>query len=210
MFNKLILEVFEKAKQELQTDVLTHLSIHIADILWEHNRFQIHERTLRNYYRKASDSSQDHELKVSPKVASFFCQYLGYSNYHSYINANSKRLKERSKSYCTKSYIIVFLTVVCLGLIFMNHYRFPKYNILSDIKQLTALSTDGLSKSRITSSIALNEEFDLEVMYFDVANQVIYAKVSNGLEIFYFVLELSDHKLLPLKSTIPLKAHKAK
>ena len=121
MFSILIIEVFKKAKKEIQSDVVTHLSVHITDFLWEKNRFQINERTLRNYYRKAASDKQEDTIKLSPKVALLLCQYLGYDSYYNFI-LHHKRPNSLIKTILESSERNIILTLIslCLLLIIVN------------------------------------------------------------------------------------------
>jgi regulator of replication initiation timing len=89
MHKKLIFEVFDKAKKEIGSEVLTSLSKHIADVLEEDYRFQINERTLRNNYQDAL-KSDNNNFKLSRTNADNLAKYLGYDSLRDY-SKNQKR-----------------------------------------------------------------------------------------------------------------------
>ena len=159
MFSILIIEVFKKAKKEIQSDVITHLSVHITDFLWEKNRFQINERTLRNYYRKAASDQEEDTIKLSPKVALLLCQYLGYDSYYNFI-LHHKRPNSLLKTVLESSErnIILTLLSLCLLLIIvnLNLMSFPKKKSDFSLSKVVPRQTGKSQKPQVLPTNASN------------------------------------------------------
>lgn len=87
---KILMLAFEKAKEEIGSTTKTHLSQHLSDVLLEDYKYQISERTLRDYYTNyKNDVSPKEDLK--PKLISCLCQYLGYKDYADFIRNNPEK-----------------------------------------------------------------------------------------------------------------------
>lgn len=94
MHKEIILESFKKAKSETGTDVLTSLSIHISEVLFEEQKFQINERTLRNYYKKALKSDDD-DFVISKNIVAELTKYIGYTDIREYSETHKTKNKKR-------------------------------------------------------------------------------------------------------------------
>ena len=84
MSKEVLLHAFKKAKNEIGSSKKTHLSTHISDLLFEDYKYQIHERTLRDYYTNYQKNTSDYESELKPKLIECLCRYLGYYNYASF------------------------------------------------------------------------------------------------------------------------------
>lgn len=92
MLDTLIINVFNKAKQEIESDAITPVSKYITDVLWDRYKYQISDRTLRNYYNKAITTHEEQNLKISLELSQHFSQYLGYEDYYNFILSHKQKI----------------------------------------------------------------------------------------------------------------------
>ncbi|MFX0555628.1 hypothetical protein ACOCEA_02460 [Maribacter sp. CXY002] len=84
---KIIILAFEKAEKKLGSSKKTHRAQHISDYLLEEYKYPISERTLRDYYTNALTNQEGLE-ELKPKVLTYLCNYLGYTDYADFITKN--------------------------------------------------------------------------------------------------------------------------
>lgn len=87
---KILILAFEKAREEIGSTTKTHLSKHLSDVLLEDYKYQISERTLRDYYTNYKNNNTAQE-DLKPKLISCLCQYLGYKDYADFIQNNPEK-----------------------------------------------------------------------------------------------------------------------
>tara|TARA_R110000765_G_scaffold295818_3_gene390984 strand:+ start:12974 stop:13753 length:780 start_codon:yes stop_codon:yes gene_type:complete len=84
---EIIVLAFQKAEKEIGSSKKTHRAQHISDYLLEEHKYSISERTLRDYYTNTLNNKEGLE-ELKPKVLSYLCNYLGYTDYADFINKN--------------------------------------------------------------------------------------------------------------------------
>tara|TARA_R110000744_G_scaffold176537_1_gene295397 strand:- start:73 stop:789 length:717 start_codon:yes stop_codon:yes gene_type:complete len=85
MSEELVKLVFEKAKKETGSSVKTRLAQHLSDILLEDYKYQLSERTLRDYYTTYIEKKGENREDLKPQLIKYFCQYLGYKDYTGFV-----------------------------------------------------------------------------------------------------------------------------
>ena len=108
MYTQLILKCFNKAETETRTDVLTKLATHIAEILLEDHKFQVNERTLRNYYKGAL-KTEAIDIKISHPIAKELSKYLGYKNLGDFFKSLGKKNRKPSIEKMTIGCLLVVI-----------------------------------------------------------------------------------------------------
>lgn len=93
MHKKLILKVFEKAKneKEKQTGIVAsknRLSEIISEILLNDYKCVFGDKSLRILYTKAKNSNEEGVEIKQLKVVDALCKYLGYKDYVDFVNNN--------------------------------------------------------------------------------------------------------------------------
>ena len=133
---EVIVLAFKKAGKEIGSSKKTHRAQHISDFLLEEYKYSINERTLRDYYTNSLTNEEGLE-ELKPKVLSYLCNYLGYTDYADFITKNQTeevvRQEIKSTSIQTKTKdlskesgkgfnpkILVYLGLVFLALILIT------------------------------------------------------------------------------------------
>ncbi|MCM4171831.1 hypothetical protein DHD32_10085 [Arenibacter sp. TNZ] len=93
MSKKLILLVFEKAERETGSSKKTRRAQHLSDMLLEDYKYQISERTIRDYYTTYLEKEGANNEELKPQLILYFCKYLGYDNYASFVSEHPSEVK---------------------------------------------------------------------------------------------------------------------
>jgi len=103
MVEELVKVVFEKSKEETPSTSKTGLARHISDKIDEKysGKKLISYKTLTRYYDKYIEGKEGVIEEPQSEIIERLCQYLGYTNYHDFVN-QQKELKK-------------FITVTGLG-----------------------------------------------------------------------------------------------
>ena len=139
MHKELILKAFKSGEDILKKNgsnnpSINSISEHIATFLTEDLKYSTHSRTLRNYYKTASE---EEEINISRiETVNGLCKYIGFKDYNDFINSQktideSTVKKENKKTFLKKIYLfgfIVIVTVITTVLIFINNNK-PKFMI---------------------------------------------------------------------------------
>ncbi|WP_158974420.1 hypothetical protein [Cellulophaga sp. L1A9] len=94
MSKKIIALVFAKAEKEIGPSKKTQRAQHISEVLLEDFKFQINERTLRDYYSKLVEKNEENLEPIKPQVIEYLCNYLGYKNYAEFVTSHPSELEE--------------------------------------------------------------------------------------------------------------------
>lgn len=89
MIEKVITEMFKKARQECASDAKSTLADHIADEIVENYGF-VSGKTVLRAYEKYIDPKKEEIGTPSKETIDLFCNYLGHENYKSYVNAKKE------------------------------------------------------------------------------------------------------------------------
>ncbi|MAX71226.1 MAG: hypothetical protein CMC76_09025 [Flavobacteriaceae bacterium] len=139
MHKELILKAFKSGEEILKKNgsnnpSINSISEHIATFLTEDLKYSTHSRTLRNYYKTASE---EEEINISRiETVNGLCKYIGFKDYNDFINSQktvdvSTVKKENKKNFLKKIYLfgfIVIVTVLTTVLLFLNNNE-PKFMI---------------------------------------------------------------------------------
>jgi len=172
MFDKLVIEVFNKAKEEIQSDVVTHASRYLTDVLWNRFKYQISERTLRNYYKKAMAEQKEHNFKISLELSQHFSQYLGYEDYYSFILNHKPKPMKTSESIFPYFLISVFF-LTC----FMIYHR-----VMFDNKTYT-------KSTNTPKAIMVSKRY-----YIDIDHRTKHIDHTNSYEMFPTHILFDEHQ----------------
>lgn len=91
MYNKLVLSAYEKAKRDTNSKIVSHQSIYISEVLLEDYRFQVNERTLRNYYNKIKNQMEE-EINMSRQISLHLSKFLGFKDFKKFIAHNTNEV----------------------------------------------------------------------------------------------------------------------
>lgn len=83
---KLILDVFEKAKESTTETSFSGIWKHLESILQDDFRIQLSYKTLETYYRQLVKNNDDYNIK--PLILDELSLFLGYENFKSYCEKN--------------------------------------------------------------------------------------------------------------------------
>lgn len=208
MFNRLIIDVFNKAKQETQSNVLTHHAVHITDFLWEEDRFQINERTLRNYYREATSKPIEDNLKLSPKITQLLCRYLGYNDYQNFINSHSlsHTVSKQIFGHINQG-IIILLSILCVFLFLVNLNFRSQINQDSKNTLCSIADSTNIETLILKNSLNTKASTSYKIIKIDSATKLIYSKTETGDYEFYSLLKAQNPQTQS-PSILNLKAFK--
>jgi len=111
MYNKLVLSAYKKAKRDTNSKVVSHQSIYISEVLLEDYRFQVNERTLRNYYNKIKNQEEE-EINMSRQISLHLSKFLGYKDFKNFIaiqTAESSNISDYKSNFDMISVSIITL-----------------------------------------------------------------------------------------------------
>lgn len=120
MFDKLILDAFKKAKIDTNSEIVSQLSKHISDVLLEDYKFQVSERTLRNYYNKIKKEEEEEDISMSSQISLNLSKYLGYEDFKDFIADNNEVSSHKSKGF--KNYNKLFTSVAIAIIVILLGY----------------------------------------------------------------------------------------
>jgi len=105
-YKELVVLVFEKSANDIQSDVVTQQSKYIVDDIEEKFGFQINERTLRNYY---NDFIKNNNIQsnVSTSIANYLSKFLGYENFKDFITKKNLEKPKLNKTKKTKEKVVI-------------------------------------------------------------------------------------------------------
>jgi len=139
MHKELILKAFKSGEEILKKNgsnnpSINSISEHIATFLTEDLKYSTHSRTLRNYYKTASEEKQINISRI--ETVNGLCKYIGFKDYNDFIDSQktvdeSTIKKENKKTFLKKIYLfgfIVIVTVLTTVLLFLNNNE-PKFMI---------------------------------------------------------------------------------
>ena len=227
MSKEVLLAVFEKAEKEINSSRITHKSKHIADVLWSKFKFQIDERTLRDYYNDLSK-------QLKPDTTKYLCKYLGFECYEEFIlhheetmvidgrsksNGSESGRDNEKRSEAKLSYkknILLISSLLLIIIIYFGFNREQNYcmtwlgdqyvkvecpsRLNSKIKTLDTLLLNNFKK------VALNPE---KMTFFDDKGKTLfwYDKTSGKVEFFTMpgTHPINGKKLKPITQTIVRK-----
>lgn len=117
MFYKLILNAFNKARKDTNSEIVSHQSTHISEVLFEEYKFQINERTLRNYYNKVKNEEKEEDITISRHISLHLSKFLGYKDFKDFIANNSdKNFKKNNKRLKT-----IIISIIIISLSYLVH-----------------------------------------------------------------------------------------
>ncbi|MCK0132324.1 hypothetical protein MWU59_12505 [Flavobacteriaceae bacterium F08102] len=111
MHRNLIIKAFEKAKRDIQSTKLTHLSTHLSDYIFEVSGEQYGEKSLRTYYNLATQNSSD-TIEFKEYVKQSLSKFLGYKNYQEFIRENSENEKKQNIFFLKKKTTIGLILLI--------------------------------------------------------------------------------------------------
>lgn len=91
---KLLILSFDKAEEEVGSSKKTHRAQHLSDVLQENYKYQISERTLRDYYTNYKKGIIGFQDDLKPKLIACLCSYLGYKDYADFVNQSQHETPE--------------------------------------------------------------------------------------------------------------------
>ena len=94
MSKKLITLVFKKVEVDSCSSVKTRMAQYLSNELDKVNKFQISERTLRDYYTRFVEKDEENLEPIKPQVIEYLCNYLGYKNYAEFVTAHPSEHEE--------------------------------------------------------------------------------------------------------------------
>jgi hypothetical protein len=114
MRKHLVIDAFKKAEKEIQSEVVSQLSMHISDELFKNYKFQVHERTFRNYYNDALSATADIDIQINKKNELHLAKYLGHDTYADYISKKGSVVGSRKEHSGKKLKVIGASTLLVL------------------------------------------------------------------------------------------------
>ena len=127
MHNILLVKAFEKAREEIGSNIKTRIANKLSNIIYEDNGQQYGDKILVvNYNKVKSDPNTQIELK--PFVLDALSRYVGYQDYVSFANQNkpSNELQEQNKTNAAFGFVkeykigIIICVFLVIGFIIFN------------------------------------------------------------------------------------------
>lgn len=115
MYNHLIINSFEKAKEEIHSDKPTHLAQHLSDFIQEQSGEPYGEKSLRNQFTAAKKGDP---IDLKKFVAHALSVYLGYENFEAFVKANPSQPESKKPFYIRYKWPlagVLLLILVVLG-----------------------------------------------------------------------------------------------
>lgn len=123
MHRKLIEQAFEKVKQELGSDKLTHLAKRLSDFIFEDSGEPYGERILRDNINKIKKDSEE-KITIRTFAAESLSHYLGYTSFSKFLEENpSNTLKKTNKKnnfFKKHKVTIIASTIIIIGFLIYN------------------------------------------------------------------------------------------
>ncbi|WP_033960392.1 hypothetical protein [Psychroserpens jangbogonensis] len=121
MHSTLIKNAFQKAKKEIGSDKITHISKYLSDYIVNHSKEPYGEKSLRVNYNKLLENSDD-KIYLKEHAAEALSHYLGFSNYADFIKNNSDEETTnppKSQNFSKKNKLVVILFLVVISGVFV-------------------------------------------------------------------------------------------
>ena len=117
MHRNLLNEAFKKAKKELNSNKITHLSQHLSSYIVEDCKEPYGEKTLRINYKKILETS-DEKIYLKEFAAEALSHYLGYSSFTDFVQKNSNEQNShplQPQIFLKKNKLIIFLFLIVIS-----------------------------------------------------------------------------------------------
>lgn len=118
MHRNLLSQAFKKARKDLGSDRITHLSKHLSDYIEEKGKGPYGERILRDNYNKILENSEE-TIYIRDYAADALSEYIGFASFADFIKSNlntKSALNPKPSGFLKKNKLIILLfLVVILG-----------------------------------------------------------------------------------------------
>ncbi|MEX0997634.1 MAG: hypothetical protein WDZ45_11335 [Flavobacteriaceae bacterium] len=134
MYHQLLIQAFEKAKEEIRTQADTPAAERLSDFIQEDSGQPYGERSLRTRYNQAREGTP---FDLRNYVVESLAHYLEYENFQEFLKENpqEKEAKRRilffpkfSKAYLGLALASIFVALVVLGWQYFNQTRWMIWN----------------------------------------------------------------------------------
>jgi hypothetical protein len=135
MHRKLLSEAFKKAKAELESDRISHLSQYLSDYIVEDSKEPYGEKILRVNYNKINNQP-DEKIYLKEHAAESLSHYLGYSNFTDFIHNNQSPetyTRTKTTNFIKQNKLVIIIGVVIItGLLIYNSATRQKWMVWED------------------------------------------------------------------------------
>lgn len=199
MNKKLLKMAFEKAEIECETQVVTRLSTHLSDVIFNLSGEQYGERSLRSKYNSLQ-SNTDERIEFNQYVKDALSQYLGYQNYLEFIkvqNENKSPEDKRNKLFKIVKkrkwaiFSIIFILVTSVSYFMIDTQKWMEWQddhyaeVSFDSERLTSGNLKLLKADRIENFRKLIPT--CETQYFNTnGNAIVWYGKNKKKELQYF------------------------
>lgn len=123
MHRNLLHKAFNKAKKDLGSDRITHLSQHLSDYIIEDSKEPYGEKSLRVNYKKILENSSK-KIYLKEYAAEALSHYLEFSSYAHFIKNNlDEDTKKNSKplNFTQKNKLVIIIVLVVISGLFIYY-----------------------------------------------------------------------------------------
>jgi hypothetical protein len=122
MYNQLLIQAFEKAGEEIHSEVLSRQAAHLSDVILENSGMPYGERSLRDRYKEVNNHLN---INLNLYVADALSQYLGYQNFNAYLASTQEQSNPKTSGIKTifkryKYLLLVFVGVLVLTSVYLT------------------------------------------------------------------------------------------
>lgn len=120
MHKNLVSQAFQKAKADLGSDKITHLSKHLSDYIVEDSKAPYGEKALRISYNKISKNTNE-KIYLKEHAAEALSRYLGFINYADFLQKNSNEHSSKiskSQNFLKRNTLVIFFSLVFIAALF--------------------------------------------------------------------------------------------
>jgi hypothetical protein len=137
MHNKLLIKAFDKAKIEIGSDRITHLSNHLSDFIREDSNEPYGERILRDNYNRIHKNAED-KIYLKAYAAEALSHYLGYKNYIDFADANSEDIEEKNTKHPAffkdQKLKIIIVLMILSGIFIYNYSTRQRWMVWKEVQ----------------------------------------------------------------------------
>lgn len=117
MHKKLLIQAFQKAKDEIQTDKVSPRAQLLSDFIFEDSNEQYGEKSLRDKYNLIISNSDD-TIRLKKHVEDALSHYLGYKDYPAFLEANKTNELDdgdKMKILWSKNKITIIVSLIIIS-----------------------------------------------------------------------------------------------
>lgn len=140
MNNKLLLEAFEKAKTEVNSDSVTPRAKVLSDYILEDSKEPYGPRILREKYNSLNNNPES-TIVLKKHVEHSLSHYLGYDDYPDFVKNNlGENEKKQKEDHTTKHFFdrkkiivtMILLIIVIVAVLIYNYVNRQRYMVWNE------------------------------------------------------------------------------